>query len=134
MGAARQTSRNMAACQKKMEFAKAIKMKEKIKNIISKEHTNVLGIAEYKKNQKVYEEYFCKSNENESIHNFSITKSAISLLVGIAIDKGYIDSVHLYLLLLQIVISITYALVYRPNQRMDLINHCLVPYIDYLEK
>ncbi|MDF9825809.1 CubicO group peptidase (beta-lactamase class C family) [Breznakia sp. PF5-3] len=69
-------------------------MKENIKDIIKKEHSNILGIVAYKDNKKVYEEYYNDSYKEESIHNFSITKSVISLLIGIAIDKGYIKSVH----------------------------------------
>lgn len=69
-------------------------MKNEIKNIISHEYNNVLGIVGYKNNEKLYEEYFNASNKDESVHNFSITKSVVSILIGIAIDKGYIDSVH----------------------------------------
>lgn len=69
-------------------------MKEQIKNIVSQEYTNILGIVTYKNNKKVYEEYFNESNKDESVHIFSITKSVVSLLIGIAIDKGYIKSVH----------------------------------------
>lgn len=69
-------------------------MKDEIVQIITREYSNMLGIVAYKNNHKVYEQYFNESNENESVHNFSITKSVVSLLIGIAIDKGYIKDVH----------------------------------------
>ena len=43
--------------------------------------------------EKVYEEYINNANKDESIHTFSIAKSVVSILIGIAIDKGYIKSV-----------------------------------------
>lgn len=41
----------------------------------------------------VYEQYFNDKNEQELFNNQSLTKSVVSLLMGIAIDKGYIPSV-----------------------------------------
>lgn len=69
-------------------------MKEKIREKVISEYGNTLGIIAYRNNQKVYEEYFNNSNKDESIHTFSIAKSIIAILVGIAIDKGYIESVN----------------------------------------
>ena len=69
-------------------------MKEKIREIVCKEYDNTLGIVAYKNNKKVYEEYFNGANSDEAVHAFSITKSVVSILIGIAIDKGYIESVN----------------------------------------
>ena len=69
-------------------------MKDKIKKVVYEEYNNTLGIVAYKDNKKVYEEYFNESSEDESVHTFSIAKSVISILIGIAIDKGYIKSVN----------------------------------------
>ena len=62
------------------------------KNIILKEHSNVLGIVAYKNNEKVYEEYFSESNENESIHNFSITADEFARIGLLCLNKGVYDS------------------------------------------
>lgn len=70
-----------------------VNMKEKIREIVCKEYENTLGIVMYKNNQKVYEEYFSGADQEESVHTFSIAKSIVSILVGIAIDKGYIEGV-----------------------------------------
>lgn len=40
-----------------------VNMKEKIREIVSKEYDNTLGIVMYKNNQKVYEEYFSGAEE-----------------------------------------------------------------------
>lgn len=69
-------------------------MKEKIREIVYKEYSNTLGIVAYKDNKKVYEEYFNEATKDESIHTFSMAKSLVSILIGIAIDKGYIKSVN----------------------------------------
>lgn len=67
---------------------------EKIREIVGKEYANTLGIIAYKNGKKVIEEYFENAHENESVHTFSIVKSIVAILVGIAIDKGYLESVH----------------------------------------
>lgn len=67
---------------------------DKIRDIVGKEYANTLGIIAYKDGEKVIEEYFQDANAEESVHIFSIVKSIVGILVGIAIDQGYIESVH----------------------------------------
>ena len=69
-------------------------MKEKIKKIVSKEYNNTLGIVAYMNTQKVYEAYFNGADSSEAVHAFSVTKSVVSILIGIAIDKGYLEGVN----------------------------------------
>lgn len=69
-------------------------MKDKIRQVVYEEYGNTLGIVVYKDDKKVYEDYFNNATKDESVHTFSIAKSVIAILVGIAIDKGYIKSVH----------------------------------------
>lgn len=46
-------------------------------------------------NDKIlYENYFNGCDRNSHIHVYSVTKSIVSILVGIAIDKGYIKSIE----------------------------------------
>lgn len=68
-------------------------MIEKIRQIIEKDYSNTLGVVVYKTGEKVLEEYFSDADENESVHTFSMVKSIVAILVGIAIDKGFIKSV-----------------------------------------
>ena len=67
---------------------------EKIREVVGKEYANTFGIIAYKNGEKVIEEYFKGAHENESVHTFSIVKSVVAILVGIAIDKGYLEGVH----------------------------------------
>ena len=59
---------------------------------VKKEYGNIAGIIVLKDGNAVYESYFNQCSENEPIHVFSVTKSIISMLFGIAIDKGYIKN------------------------------------------
>ena len=67
---------------------------EKIREVVGKEYANTFGIIAYKNGEKVIEEYFKGAHKNESVHTFSIVKSIVAILVGIAIDKGYLEGVH----------------------------------------
>lgn len=60
---------------------------------IEAEYSNTAGLAVRKNGNLVYEKYFDGHTETDTIHTFSVTKSITSLLVGMAIDKGYIRSV-----------------------------------------
>ncbi|MGN0395975.1 MAG: serine hydrolase domain-containing protein [Coprococcus sp.] len=66
---------------------------EIMENIISKDYTNMAGIVIMKDGEAVYEKYFNDCTEANRIHVFSVTKSIVSILIGIAIDKGCIDSI-----------------------------------------
>ena len=67
------------------------KIKE-FENIIEKDYTNTCGIVVMKDNKLIYENYYNKCDKENKIHIYSITKSIISILIGIAIDKGYIKN------------------------------------------
>ena len=56
--------------------------------------SNTTGMIIYKDDTMEYEEYFQNYTTNDRIHIFSITKSILNILIGIAIDKGYIDHVQ----------------------------------------
>ena len=68
-------------------------MTEKIREVIEKEYSNTLGVVVYKSGEIILEEYFSGADRNESVHTFSMVKSIVALLVGIAIDKGFIKGV-----------------------------------------
>jgi CubicO group peptidase (beta-lactamase class C family) len=62
--------------------------------IIDGTYSNVHSVLIIKDGKLVFEEYFYEYNK-DSLHELrSATKSFISALTGIAIDKGYIKSVH----------------------------------------
>ncbi|MEG0752326.1 MAG: serine hydrolase, partial [Angelakisella sp.] len=61
---------------------------------INDDHSNIAGIVVLKDGEKLYEGYFHKCTANSHIHVYSVTKSIVSILIGIAIDKGFIGSVN----------------------------------------
>lgn len=65
-----------------------------MENIIGTDYNNMAGIVIMKDGKAVYEKYFNNCTEANRIHIFSVTKSILSILFGIALNKGYIDSVN----------------------------------------
>lgn len=63
-----------------------------LENKIKKEYGNITGIVVRKNDHTVYESYFNQCSEKEPVHIFSVTKSIISMLFGIALDKGCIKN------------------------------------------
>ncbi len=66
---------------------------EELEKAIKCDHSNIAGIVVYKNGVKSYEHYFNGYTGDTAFHVFSVTKSIISALIGIAIDKGYLRSV-----------------------------------------
>lgn len=66
----------------------------KLEQIINSDYNNIAGIIVSKNNKTIYEKYYNDCLPQNSIHIYSITKSVTSILIGIAIDKGYIKSVN----------------------------------------
>ncbi len=68
---------------------------EKIKEfekMVHIDYNNIAGIAVLKDGKLLYEGYFNECTATSRIHIYSVTKSIISILIGIAMDKGYIQS------------------------------------------
>ena len=59
---------------------------------IEKEYGNIAGIIVLKDDNVVYKKYFNQCSENDPIHIFSVTKSIVSMVFGIALDKGCIKN------------------------------------------
>lgn len=64
-----------------------------LNTLIEKEYDNIAGIVVQKDNETVFENYYNGHQQGDTIHVASVTKSIISALIGIAIDKGSIKSV-----------------------------------------
>lgn len=58
------------------------------------EVSNMISLSITKDHELVYEKFYNSASESFQFNVFSVTKSVTSLLLGIAIDEGYIDSVH----------------------------------------
>ena len=68
-------------------------MRKILNNYSSKNDINIRQIVAYKDNILEIEEYREGFSKEDTMNVMSVTKSITSLLVGIAIDKGYIKSV-----------------------------------------
>ena len=68
-------------------------MKQILSNYSSKNDINIRQIVAYKDNILELEEYREGFSKEDTMNVMSVTKSITSLLVGIAIDKGFIKSV-----------------------------------------
>lgn len=66
---------------------------EELDKIISQDYQNITGLIVESGKRRVLERYYNNYHPNSSIHIASVTKSIMSLLIGIAIDKGHIESV-----------------------------------------
>lgn len=66
----------------------------KMENAIGKDYSNMAGMVIMKDGKAVYENYFNGCTEASRIHIYSVTKSILSILFGIAMDKGCIKSVN----------------------------------------
>lgn len=62
--------------------------------IIQEKYKRIDGVLIVKNNKLVFEEYFHGYSEAIPHNIFSSTKSITSILAGIAIDKGFIDSIN----------------------------------------
>jgi CubicO group peptidase (beta-lactamase class C family) len=62
--------------------------------LVLDQYDNIAGIVILKNNQIAYENYFNGYNQNNNIHVASVTKSVLSALIGIAVDKGAIKSIE----------------------------------------
>ncbi|SDD51697.1 CubicO group peptidase, beta-lactamase class C family [Paenibacillus sp. CF095] len=65
-----------------------------LETLIKTDYDNIAGIVVMHGGEKVYEGYFDGYTAGDAIHIASVTKSVVSALIGIAIDKGYIKSIN----------------------------------------
>ncbi len=69
-----------------------IKLSDSLRNVLERYETVAFLVI---KNDSIqYEEYWDGWNENSYSNSFSVAKSIVSLLIGIAIDEGKIESVN----------------------------------------
>ncbi|MBQ6478622.1 MAG: serine hydrolase [Erysipelotrichaceae bacterium] len=67
---------------------------DELHELIREKEKNICQIVAYKNNRKVYTDCWNDYQENDCVHIMSATKSVIALLIGIAIDRGQIESVE----------------------------------------
>lgn len=67
---------------------------KELEQVINRKYKNLEGLVAMQSGEVIYEKYFQKSSKESTFHIFSATKSIVAILIGIAIDKGYIEGVH----------------------------------------
>ncbi len=73
-----------------MKQEKVAELEMKINN----DYNNIAGVVVRKDGKILYENYFNKCTAASRIHVYSVSKSIISILIGIAMDKGCIKSIN----------------------------------------
>ena len=76
-------------CEAREEESMAQIKMEELEQIISSKYGNTTGIVIIKDGVVLCEKYFQGCTANSRVHVYSVTKSVISILIGIALDKGY---------------------------------------------
>ncbi|MFJ8218301.1 serine hydrolase domain-containing protein [Bacillus cereus] len=71
-----------------------MKTAEKLDLIIKEEYKNINGMLVVQKGNVIFENYYNGHSPNDAFHIASVTKTIVSALIGICIDKGYIKSVN----------------------------------------
>ena len=64
-----------------------------LENIICRDYNNTTGILVLKNGRTLYENDYHACTRDCPVHVYSVTKSILSILMGIALDQGYIKSV-----------------------------------------
>lgn len=64
-----------------------------LEQTICRDYGNITGIIVQKNGETEYEGYFSGYTAQRAVHVFSVTKSVVNALIGIAVDHGYLKSV-----------------------------------------
>lgn len=68
--------------------------KEELHDLIGEKAANICAVTAIKDGKAVYEDFWNGYGPGDARNVMSVTKSVMSLLTGIAVDKGYIGSVE----------------------------------------
>lgn len=68
--------------------------KQEMHDLIERQQPNICQIVAVRGNQTVYSDTWNNYKSDDCVHVMSVTKSVMALLIGIAIDKGQINSVN----------------------------------------
>ncbi|MES5939234.1 MULTISPECIES: serine hydrolase [unclassified Bacillus cereus group] len=66
---------------------------KKLDDIIKEEYKNINGVLVVQKGDFIFEQYYNGHGPDDASHIASVTKTIISALIGLCVDKGYIKSV-----------------------------------------
>lgn len=60
---------------------------------ICRDYGNIAGVVVRQNGKTAYEGYFNGAAAGRALHVFSVTKSVVNALIGIALDKGFVCSI-----------------------------------------
>lgn len=72
--------------------------KKELEVLIRQDYSNIAGLLIERDGKPLYEACFHGCHSSSPVHVYSVTKSIVALLVGIAIDRGLIKSVNRHVL------------------------------------
>ena len=64
-----------------------------MEKVLHKNYSNIIGLMVWKDDALIYEQYAKGCTKDTQAHVYSVTKTIVSILLGIAIDQGYIDDI-----------------------------------------
>ncbi|MGE6401219.1 serine hydrolase domain-containing protein [Bacillus cereus] len=67
---------------------------EQLDCVVKEEYKNINGMLVMQKGNVIFENYYNGYGPDDTFHVASVTKTIISALIGICIDKGYIKSIN----------------------------------------
>lgn len=65
-----------------------------LERLIREEHGNIAGLVVLQNGEKRYEQFFNGCTAQSRVHVYSVTKSVVSILTGIALDRGDLAGVR----------------------------------------
>ena len=68
--------------------------RKELEKIILRDYENIAGMTILKDGKTLYDGCFNGCAANSRFHIYSVTKSIISILIGIALDNGYLENVN----------------------------------------
>ena len=68
--------------------------RQELHEYVAAHQQNICGIVALKRGKEVYSDYWHGFEPTDALHVMSVTKSVVSLLVGVAIDRGLIADVR----------------------------------------
>ncbi|QWG45557.1 class C beta-lactamase-related serine hydrolase [Bacillus mycoides] len=71
-----------------------MKTAEQLDCVVKEEYKNINGMLVMQKGNVIFENYYNGYGPDDTFHVASVTKTIISALIGICIDKGYIKSIN----------------------------------------
>lgn len=71
---------------------------QELHEYVNTNEKNIVQMVCYKKNELVYNDTWHDFKDDDAVHVMSVTKSIVSLLIGIAIDQGLIKSIDQHVL------------------------------------